>query len=134
MKAYLAFLMAISLPLQATGSYYLNSRATDIRLYVMPFGEYEKVGLSMQLSEDSSKLTALTVYIDDDEVRIPVEDVADYKYPNADYLQNPILYNPSNMTHITVYVEFEEFRNTEGNFAVYFHIKNKMYINYDTRE
>ena len=132
MKKHIIFLIAISLPLQATGSYYLNSRVIDIRLHVIPFGEYEKLGLSMQLSEDSSKLTALTVYIDDDEVRIPVEDVADYKYPIGSSPQ--ILCDPFNMTDMTVYVEFEEFRNTEGDFPVYFHIENKMYINHTTGE
>ena len=128
MKACTLLLVATLLSMPASGSYYLGSRPINVQKFVIPFGEYEKVGLSIQLSGDASTIAEFNVFIDDDVVEIPVEDVVDYKYPNLNSLL--ILYSSESITDLYVYLEFETLQDTDKQSEVYFNIRDKVYVSH----
>ena len=129
MKACILFLAAVVLSMQAYGSYYLNSRPINVQQFVIPFGEYEKLGLSILLSEDASTITEFKVFIDDDVVEIPVEDVSDYKYPDLKSLL--ILYSSESMADLFIHLEFEMLQDTEKLSHVHFYIRDKAYVSHN---
>ena len=128
MKACTLVLVAVLLSMQANGSYVLVSRPIDVQLFVIPLGGYEKIGLSIQLSDDASTITDFNVFIDDDVVEIPVEDVVDYKYPDLSSLR--ILYSSDNIADLSVRLEFEMLRDTEYQSKVRFYIRDKVYVSH----
>ena len=129
MKASTLFLAAVILSMQAYGSYVLVSRPIDIQLFVIPLGGYEKLGLSVQLSQDASTITEFNVFIDDDVVEIPVEDVVDYKYPDLSSLR--ILYSSDSITDLYVHLEFEMLQDTEKQSQIHIYIRDKAYVSHN---
>ena len=82
----------------------------------------------MQLSEDASTITEFNVFIDDDVVEVPVENVADYKYPDLSSVQ--ILYSSESITDLYVHLEFEMLQDKEKQSQIHFYIRDKVYVNH----